>query len=715
MRAPIARLALLLALLVPLAPAASPAQEGRFGETASVVVVEVPVQVTKDGKPVRGLTAESFEVFDGKTKQRITGFEVIDLAALGVAGTAAGTQPPPPAPALPLAARRHFLFLFDLTFAQPKSILQARKAALGLLRTGLHPTDFAAVATYGVSTGSDLVLGFTADHAQVEAAIHSLGLPQLLERTGDPLRLLIADINAEKGLGTLPPDMPQEALQDTVEGAHFEEIQRLADANYRRSLENLVSSATSSLAELAQTMAVVDGRKFVVYLSEGFQASAATGKGMDAGTAALAASGAVWTVDNAKVYGSARVQADVANMLESFRRADCVIQAVDIGGVRTAGVEAATELRSDAEVVDTGRDSLLTMAHYTGGELYERFNDLSAAMGKMLERTSVTYLLAFQPEGLAHDGAFHDLQVRLKGGPRGAKVHHRAGYFAPDPRRPANPLEQRLRAAADILSGEEGGDLPVAALAVQLPSGALPLLLEVDGPALLAGGSGPPALEIYAYALDAQQAVRGFLSQRVDLDLAQVEAALRAGGLKFYGELALPPGAYTVRLLVRSLPGGAQVLRSLPVEVPAAGAGPMVSPPLFPAAETGWLLTRQAERPGAPPREYPFTLAGRPFVPEARPVVAAAGEARVALLAYNLGSAAVARAEVLRAGDGKPAAGGGFRLLDRQRGEGGAPDRLVGVLTARGLPPGEYLLRVTVTDRASGATHSSAASFVVKG
>jgi hypothetical protein len=75
----------------------------------------------------------------------------------------------------------------------------------------------------------------------------------------------------------------------------------------------------------------------------------------------------------------------------------------------------------------------------------------------------------------------------------------------------------------------------------------------------------------------------------------------------------------------------------------------------------------------------------------------------------------VARAEVLRAGDGKPAPGGGFRLLDRQRGEGGAPDRLVGVLTARGLPPGEYLLRVTVTDRASGATHSSATPFVVRG
>ncbi|MGH9361157.1 MAG: hypothetical protein ACRD2T_04515, partial [Thermoanaerobaculia bacterium] len=436
--------------------------------------------------------------------------------------------------------------------------------------------------------------------------------------------------------------------------------------------------------------------------------------------AALVADGSVWEVDSTKLYGSARVQADLAQMLETFRRADCVIQAVDVGGVRTAGVEAATELRSDADVADTGRDSLLTMAHYTGGELYERFNDLAAAMGKLLDGTSVTYLLSFQPEALAHDGAFHSLQVRLKGLPRGARVHHRAGYFAPDPRRPVHPLEERLQTAAEILSGEEGGTLPVAALAVPLPGAgaqaAVPLLLEIDGPALLADHVGRSlALEIYAYALDRQQAVRGFLTQRVDLDLEKVEAELRASGLKFYGELELPPGSYTLRLLVRNAQTGSTALRSLPLEVPAMAAGPQVSPPLFLEAGETWLLSKQVERAGEAAREYPFTLAGRPFLPDARPVVTGAGEARVALLAYNLGGDVVARAEVLRAADRQPAAGGGFRLVERQRGEGGGPDRLVGVFTAAGLAPGEYLLRVTLTDRATGASRSSATPFVVGG
>ncbi|HVF60455.1 MAG TPA: VWA domain-containing protein [Thermoanaerobaculia bacterium] len=723
-----ARLLALVPLLLALAPARLPAQAGRFGETTSVVVVEVPVQVVKDGKPVRGLTAENFEVWDGKTKQRLTGFEAIDLAALEARGAAAGAPPP----ALPPAARRHFLFLFDLTFARPKSILQAREAAQDLVRDGLHASDLAAVATYSASRGSELVLGFTADRAQLEAAIESLGLPQLVPQSPDPLRLVIAGLEADMGLGA--PGLGggagtgmgrrSEGREDFLEV--LKRAQREMEASQRHTLEDQVSAASRSLADLAQVMGAVDGRKFVVYLSEGFQASAATGTGSDADSANAVASGESWKVDSEKLYGSARVQAALAAMFESFRRADCIVQAVDIGGVRTAGSEAATEHRPDADVADTGRDALLALAHYTGGELYQNFNDLGAAMGKMLDRTSVTYLLSFQPEGLLANGAFHNLEVRLKGAPRGARVHHRAGYFAPDPLRAVHPLEQRLLAAADILGGEEGGTLPVSALAVPLPGGgaaqaAVPLLLEIDGPALLEGHVGRSlALEIYAYALDREQAVRGFLTQRVDLDLEKVEPQLRAGGLKFYGELALPPGAYTLRLLVRNAQSGARRLASLPVEVPAAvaeaGAGPLVSPPLFLASGGSWVVTRQAERAGEPARQYPFTLAGQPFVPDVRPVVAAAGEARVALLAYNLGSGdVVARAEVLRAGDRQPAGGGGFRLLDRQRGEGGAPDRLVGVLTARGLPPGEYLLRVTVTDRASGATHSSGSPFVVKG
>jgi len=69
---------------------------------------------------------------------------------------------------------------------------------------------------------------------------------------------------------------------------------------------------------------------------------------------------------------------------------------------------------------------------------------------------------------------------------------------------------------------------------------------------------------------------------------------------------------------------------------------------------------------------------------------------------------------VLRA-DGQPVQGGALQLTERQRGGGRGPDRLVGTFTPAGLAPGEYLLRITVTDGASGAAQSSSIPFVVSG
>ena len=52
-----------------------------FEEEASVLLVEVPVQVLVAGRPVQSLTEESFEVYDDGERQEIIGFDVLDLSA----------------------------------------------------------------------------------------------------------------------------------------------------------------------------------------------------------------------------------------------------------------------------------------------------------------------------------------------------------------------------------------------------------------------------------------------------------------------------------------------------------------------------------------------------------------------------------------------------------------------------------------------------------
>src|SRR5436853_3234031 len=165
-----------------------------FSESTNVVAVEIPVQVVKDGEPVRGLTANDFEVYDGRKKVPVTGFEVLDLGAVTAP---AGSPAAAVAEAqVPVSARRHFLMLFDLSNSEPKSIIKAREAALGVVG-GLHPTDLVAVATYSAIQGPQLVIGFTPDRKQIATAIDTLGAPKLVDRSPDPLKLILTSVRQD--------------------------------------------------------------------------------------------------------------------------------------------------------------------------------------------------------------------------------------------------------------------------------------------------------------------------------------------------------------------------------------------------------------------------------------------------------------------------------------------------------------------------------------
>src|SRR5215203_4492960 len=113
-------LPLLPLLAAVLMAAAAPVQPPppTFEGTSQVVAVEVPVNVVgRDGQPVRGLTAADFEIYDGSEAQKISSFEVIDLKAIDAAAAEGGGAAQPPS--LRSGARRHFLFLFDLSFSSP--------------------------------------------------------------------------------------------------------------------------------------------------------------------------------------------------------------------------------------------------------------------------------------------------------------------------------------------------------------------------------------------------------------------------------------------------------------------------------------------------------------------------------------------------------------------------------------------------------------------
>src|SRR5206468_5862266 len=134
-------------------------------------------------------------------------------------------------------------------------------------------------------------------------------------------------------------------------------------------------------------------------------------------------------------------------------------------------------------------------------------------------------------------------------------------------------------------------------------------------------------------------------------------------------------------------------------------------PPLVVDAPGRLLNLRASGGGAAAAAPFPFTAGGRPFLPAARPVVAAGGETPLLLLAAGLGGdpARLALTGRVLGADGRPrpeasvALRGSAARADR----GDRIERLEAAFQPGGLPAGEYTLVVTLTDPATRRALSS--------
>jgi len=400
-----------------------------------------------------------------------------------------------------------------------------------------------------------------------------------------------------------------------------------------------------------------------------------------------------------------------------FRRADVVLNAVDISGLR-----AENEVTSRT---GKGTDALFTMANEANGELIRNANQLSGDLQKMVDRTALVYILAFQPS-LSKPGEFHELKVKVSAPT--SKIVYRAGYYEPKPYKSLSAYEKQL-ASGDLLTGGGGpSQLGLHMITAPFAAGAkvaqVPVVLEIAGKSLLdSGGAATSQLEIYAYASDSNGTLTDYLTQKLELPLDKLKARLETSGIKFYGTLFLSPGNYTVRVLARETLTGRAGLLSSNLVVPAVpGGDPLVLPPFFhdAAGPNSWIMVKANQRPNSLVTgevEYPFAIQGDSFIPAAKPVLQAGAPAQVAVMTFNLGAADKPEplqlmTEVLGS-DGKPRKVDVqvVRRSDKER--DGARAFLVS-FKPDGLEPGPYLLKVRASDRLSRRTAEASSPFEVR-
>jgi len=260
----------------------------------------------------------------------------------------------------------------------------------------------------------------------------------------------------------------------------------------------------------------------------------------------------------------------------------------------------------------------------------------------------------------------------------------------------------RVETAALLMSGQEGGTIPVAALALPLPGAGgkarVAVLLEIDGAEAMEGGNGGLLrLEVCLYAVtsapDGSGRVAGSRMDTVEIDLARLGADLERSGLKYTGELQLAPGDYALRTLVRNTATSEVGLRVLPLSVPDfPQTQGVLLPPLAADPAGAWLQARGAGIASPPP--------GLSFeaLPSARPVFSPTDEISLRVPAWRVGGGNL-EAEVRRPGGARVAS---FPLKVASREDlGGGLQLLAASLQLKGVEEGVYELGIVSASRSS--------------
>jgi len=224
------------------------------------------------------------------------------------------------------------------------------------------------------------------------------------------------------------------------------------------------------------------------------------------------------------------------------------------------------------------------------------------------------------------------------------------------------------------------------------------------------------------YASDSENRLRDFFAQSVGINLAVNRERLQKSGLKYAGQLSLPPGDYRIRVLVRNSETGRAGLTVQSLHVPnfAAGQPYLVSPIFLEPANGGLLVRSRAKnRPSGSSSDDPLLGAAvQDFIPAVLPAVHPGSPSRVSLVAYHFGSdrgegTLKMGAQVL-SDNGRPLGDGEIALVGRSPTELDGRQVLLVSFTPANLLPGRYALRVFLQDASTGRGGHASAPFVVR-
>jgi VWFA-related protein len=373
-------------------------------------LVQVDAVVIKDGKQVKDLTADDFEIYEDGKKQTITSFAYVS----NVPRTTSEPTPPvknksrdivPVPPLRPEEPRRTIALVVDDLGISAESMGQVKGQLRKFVREEMQPNDLVAI----IRTGSELgvLQQFTNDK-------------RILNRAVDQLRWNFCN----------------------RVGIH---LFATAGGGVWSGCPNAYYSTMRSLHIILDSMAELPGRKSLVIMSDSLPRES-----QDEFFGPLG-----------QYVHYAGTSAYLRKVAERAIRSSIVIYAVDTQGLAITGITAADSFSGDIQSIQYQMRELLTtrsrllwtrreggelLARQTGGFIVRNSNNFQ--FRKILEDQSGYYLIGYRPTDETFNRRFHHIKAKVKRS--GMTLRTRYGFYGISEedliKRPRSVIETATRA-----------------------------------------------------------------------------------------------------------------------------------------------------------------------------------------------------------------------------------------------------------------------------
>lgn len=543
----------------------------RTGTTA--VMLDIVVR-DKRGRPVRDLRQDEITVLEDGVAREVKTFRLIEGApadpVVSAAPVEAGVAQPDPLRRITLVS-----LVFDHLTQNGRTL--AQKAAQDYLKKPMPAGQW--VAVFRLDNRLHMLQDFTRDPATLASAVDRAAaaaikevapaLPASSREKGEEpnqqLRPLTTAVNAGGGGA---------AAQAAIDEQFRETIQRMQSLAETVETSQRGHATFYPLMALAKAQAGLEGRKAILFFSEGLQVPSSVDEAFRAAISeANRANVSIYTVD-ARGLDTTR---DLAAAGAALDRAGRVSQGAL--AKRGAGGTSMEEVQNDDLVLSSfhadTQAALRELAEDTGGVMIGNTNNLGKGLERVTADLSSYYEIAYVPQGGEADGRFRSIEVKVAR--KGVDVTSRSGYFAlpATDTAPLLPYELPLLAAAAATPPPHAFDFQVGAfrfhdtprgrqftLVAEVPIGGLTVREDKKAKQYRL------RFNVMALVKDANGIVVERLSNSYPLE-GPLEnlPAIQRGNVVFKRQLWLKPGRYSLTAVVRDQEGDKTSVRQVPLRV----------------------------------------------------------------------------------------------------------------------------------------------------